>query len=201
MVFYGKVFLLTTFLPSCHLGHLPYSSFCHLLSESRFVIPHIFKLSVFFFFFLETLMLVINDYSISFNSSSSSPNRMTLHSCPRYRPEIVVVLWNKSCKYFCLMAVPLFVPFQIETEKLLAHLVEEEMNKRTVKYCQFLPRPLFGSNKLKFHFVPLIVGYFTRYCNLIGVRVPKSYNPSSLFSKSYLFKDCILLCCFHFMNS
>ncbi|KAG5542694.1 hypothetical protein RHGRI_015723 [Rhododendron griersonianum] len=31
---------------------------------------------------------------------------------------------------------------QIETEKLLAHLVEEEMNKRTVKYCQFLPRPL-----------------------------------------------------------
>lgn len=43
-------------------------------------------------FFLETLMLVINDYSVSFNSSSSSPNRMTLHSCPRYRPEIVVVL-------------------------------------------------------------------------------------------------------------
>lgn len=40
------------------------------------------------------------------------------------------------------MTVPLFVPIQIETEKLLAHLVEEEMNKRTVKYCQFLPRPL-----------------------------------------------------------
>ena len=61
--------------------------------------------------------------------------------------------WYYCFEYvFVFWLFPFFFVFQIETEKLLAHLVEAEMNKRVVKYNQSLTWLLFDSDKLKFHF-------------------------------------------------
>jgi hypothetical protein len=70
-------------------------------------------------------------------SSSSTKNLTTLPSYPRF---VRYDALNYSCQNFYHAVIGIIMSFlQIDTEQLLAHLVEAEMIKRTVSfhYCCF----------------------------------------------------------------
>ena len=126
MAFTVEVFPLRTSLLSFHLGHLHYLSFCPHLLGSRYVLFHLLILAQLQFtsdfscynIIVSLMQLLLHPESD--DSAQLSQVRQNMKSV------------NCQCVQIVVWLVSTCFSVQIETEKLLAQLVETEINRRLV---------------------------------------------------------------------